>query len=78
VLAAIEAAAAEGMAALIAARQSDALARACGSVVVMAGGRIVCQGPPGEVLADPATWDLGAEEPTEQRLTRLMAEAGAA
>jgi energy-coupling factor transport system ATP-binding protein len=78
VLAALAAAAAEGTAVLIADQRSDVIARSCDSVLLMVDGRIVRRGPVAEVLADPASWTLGVEEPTEQRLARLLAQAGGA
>ncbi len=68
--------AAQGTAVLIADQRSDVIARSCESVLLMADGRIVRRGPVPEVLADPASWALGIEEPTEQRLARLLAQAG--
>lgn len=76
VLAALRVAAAHGTAVLIADQRSDVIARSCGSVLLMADGRIVRRGPVAEVLAEPASWALGFEEPTGQRLARLLALAG--
>jgi energy-coupling factor transporter ATP-binding protein EcfA2 len=76
VLSAIRAVAAAGTAVLVATRSSDVVSRCCSSVLVMAGGRLVAQGPAALVLADPATRALGVAEPAETRLRRLLAEAG--
>ncbi len=76
VLSAITAAAAAGTAVLLATRSSDVVSRCCSSALVMAGGRVVAQGPTDLVLADPATRALGIAEPAETRLRRLLAEAG--
>ena len=73
VLAAVASAAAAGTAVLLATRSSEVVLRSCATVLVMAGGRVVAQGPPVEVLADPATWALGIAEPTGMRLERLLA-----
>jgi energy-coupling factor transporter ATP-binding protein EcfA2 len=75
-LAALAAAAAGGAAVLVATQHSDIVAEVCSSVALLAGGRIMRQGPPGEVLADPATWALGIAEPAEQRLARLLGGIG--
>lgn len=74
VLSAITAAAATGTAVLLATRSSDVVSRCCSSVLVMAGGRVVAQGPTDQVLTDPATRALGIAEPIEVRLRRLLAE----
>ena len=76
VLSAITAAAAAGTAVLLATHSSDVVSRCCTSALVMASGRVVAQGPPDEVLAEPATRALGIGEPAEARLRRLLAEAG--
>lgn len=76
VLAALATAAAEGTAVLIADQRSDVIAGSCESVLLMTDGRIVRRGPVPDVLADPDSWALGIEEPTEQRLARLLAQAG--
>lgn len=76
VLEAVTAIAASGTAVLMAEQRSEALAAVCGSLAIVAGGNIVAQGPPHQVLADPNTTTFGIEELPQDRLRRRLAEAG--
>ena len=76
VMDAIAAVAATGTAVLIVEQRSDVLAEHCPSIGVMAAGNLVRQGETAEVLAEPSVLALGVREPEEQRLHRLLAEAG--
>ena len=76
VLEAITAIAAAGTAVLMAEQRTDALLDVCDSVAVLAGGNLVLQGPPGEVLADPTVAAFGIEEPYQHRLRRRLLAAG--
>lgn len=76
VLEAVTAIATAGTAVLMAEQRSEALAAVCDSVAVVAGGNLVAQGPPREILADPVTIAFGVEELPEARLQRRLAEAG--
>jgi energy-coupling factor transport system ATP-binding protein len=76
VLEAIAAVAASGTAVLMAEQRSAAITAVCDSVAVLVSGNIVELGPPGVVLADPATAAFGVEEPPEARLRRRLREAG--
>lgn len=75
VLDAVTAVAASGVGVLLADQHVDAIASICDALVVLAGGRIVAQGPPAAVLADPALADLGIDSP-EAHLRRILAAAG--
>jgi energy-coupling factor transporter ATP-binding protein EcfA2 len=75
---AIEQLAASGRTILLVEHKTDLLARVCGRVVVLAGGRIVEDGPAEPVLGDAATRDLGVAEPSGVRLLRAAREAGVA
>ncbi len=76
VLDAVAGIAASGTAVLIAEQRTEALARVCGSLAILAHGNIVARGPVREVLADPATVAMGVEELPELRLRRLLIAAG--
>ena len=76
VLDAIAAIAAAGTAVLIAEQRTEALARVCDSLAIIARGNIVAHGPVREVLADPAAVAMGVEELPQLRLRRLLVEAG--
>ena len=77
VLSAITAAAAAGTAVLVATRSSDVVSRCCSSVLVMAGGRVVAQGP-----AAPRSWPTrrhgrwASRSRPRHASRRLLAEAG--
>ena len=54
----------------------ELLARICSRVIVMDAGRIVRDGPTGQVFDDPAVTDLGIQPTPEVRLRRAAAAAG--
>ena len=63
-----------GTSLLIAEHKTDLLDGLCSRIVVLHGGRIVRQGPTGEVFDDPGLASLGVELPARARLTRALAE----
>ena len=75
VLDAITAVAVAGVGVLVADGHVDAIATICDDLVILAGGRIVAQGPPDLVLADPGLADLGVDCPGAH-LRRVLAEVG--
>ena len=76
VLDAIGAIGASGSAVLVAEQRTDALASVCDSLAVIAHGNIVAHGAAREVLREPAVAALGVEELADERLARLLREAG--
>lgn len=68
--------AASGASILIVEQKTDLLARVCRRVVVLAGGRVVRDGPTTEVLDDPELHALGVSEPSPVRLKRALVNAG--
>jgi energy-coupling factor transport system ATP-binding protein len=73
---AIERIASEGVAIALVEHKTDLLARACGRVVVLAGGAVAFEGTTDEVLADTRLEGLGVAPPSQVRLARLAAAAG--
>ncbi|HET7029174.1 MAG TPA: ABC transporter ATP-binding protein [Candidatus Limnocylindrales bacterium] len=73
---ALRALAAAGTSLLIAEHKTDLLDRLCSRIVVIDGGRIVRDGPTGEVFDDPGLAELGVEPPARARLSRALAERG--
>lgn len=67
-----------GTALLIAEHRTDLLDGLCGRVIALDGGRIVLDGPAGDVLADPRLDTLGVEAPSRIRLARTVATRGLA
>ena len=65
-----------GASILVAEQKTDLLARICGRVVTLAAGRVVLEGPAGQVLADPRLPELGVAAPASVRLEREAREAG--
>jgi energy-coupling factor transporter ATP-binding protein EcfA2 len=76
VLDAIGAIGASGSAVLVAEQRTDALASVCDSLAVIAHGNVVARGAAREVLREPAVAALGVEELADERLARLLREAG--
>jgi energy-coupling factor transporter ATP-binding protein EcfA2 len=68
--------AATGTALLIVEHKTDLLDGLCGRIVVLDAGRIVLDGPAGEVLADPRLVEWGVEPPSRIRLVRAAAARG--
>lgn len=68
--------AASGTSLLIAEHKTDLLDGLCDRVLVIEAGRIVRDGPAGDVLADPRLPDVGVEPPSRVRLARAIAAAG--
>jgi energy-coupling factor transporter ATP-binding protein EcfA2 len=68
--------AAAGSSILIAEQKTDLLERVCQRVVVLAGGRIVMDGPGGVVLTDPRLPGMGVAPPSSVRLRDAVAGAG--
>ena len=68
--------AASGASILIVEQKTDLLARVCRRIVVLAGGRVVRDGPTSEVLDDPELHALGVGEPSPVRLKRALVNAG--
>lgn len=68
--------ASSGASILIAEQRTDLLERVCDRVVVLAGGRVVMEGPTADVLGDPRLPELGVAEPSAVRLRRIAREAG--
>lgn len=73
---ALRALAATGTSLLVAEHKTDLLDGVCGRIVVIDGGRIVLDGPTGEVFDDPRLVELGVEPPARARLTRAMTAGG--
>jgi energy-coupling factor transporter ATP-binding protein EcfA2 len=65
-----------GASILVAEQKTDLLAEVASRVVVLDGGRVVRDGPAGEVLADPALAELGVAPPSAVRLRRAVTAAG--
>jgi energy-coupling factor transporter ATP-binding protein EcfA2 len=68
--------AAGGASILVAEQKTDLLSAVCSRVVALEQGRIVLDGPAGEVLADPALERIGVQAPASVRLARAAEEAG--
>ena len=66
----------DGASILVAEHKTDLLARICARVVVLDAGRVVLDGPAGEVLADPRLADLGVAPPAPVRLERAAGGGG--
>jgi energy-coupling factor transporter ATP-binding protein EcfA2 len=64
-----------GASILVAEHKTDLLARICGRVIALDAGRVVLDGPAGEVLADPRLPDLGIAPPGPVRLERAAVAA---
>jgi energy-coupling factor transport system ATP-binding protein len=67
--------AAAGTALLVVEHRTDLLDGLCGRIAVVAGGRIVADGPTGTILGDPRLEGWGVEPPSRVRLARALAEA---
>ena len=67
--------AADGASILIAEHKTDLLAEICTRVAVLDAGRVVLDGPAGEVLRDPRLPELGVATPAAGRLRRAAREA---
>lgn len=65
-----------GTALLIVEHKTDLLDGLCGRIVVLDGGRIVLDGPAGEMLEDPGLEALGVDPPSRVRLARALATRG--
>lgn len=68
--------AAAGASILVTEQKADLLAEVASRVVVLANGRVVRDGPAGEVLADPHLAELGVAPPSVVRLKAAVAAAG--
>ena len=68
--------AAAGASILVTEQKADLLAEVASRVVVLANGRVVRDGPAGEVLADPHLAELGVAPPSVVRLKAALAAAG--
>jgi energy-coupling factor transporter ATP-binding protein EcfA2 len=68
--------AATGAALLVVEHKTDLLDGLCQRIVVLDAGRIVLDGPAGEVLADPRLVDWGVDPPSRIRLARALAPLG--
>jgi energy-coupling factor transporter ATP-binding protein EcfA2 len=65
-----------GASILVTEQKTDLLARVASRVVVLAGGRVVREGPADEVLADPQLAELGVAPPSVVMLRSAVAAAG--
>jgi energy-coupling factor transport system ATP-binding protein len=65
-----------GTALLVAEHKTELLDELCSRIVVLDAGRIVLDGPTGEVLEDPRLVDWGVDPPGRVRLARGLAERG--
>ena len=74
-VAALQAAAGEGTAILIAEQRTDLLLGLCDSIAVVAAGNIVERGSPRAVLTDETVVALGVPEPPELRLERRLRDS---
>ncbi|MBA2253600.1 MAG: ABC transporter ATP-binding protein [Chloroflexi bacterium] len=72
----VAALAAEGASILIAEQKTDLLARICTRVMVLEAGRVLFEGTPDDVFADPRLVGLGVPEPSAVRLGRALRVAG--
>jgi energy-coupling factor transporter ATP-binding protein EcfA2 len=73
---ALRAMAMTGTAMLITEHRTDLLDALCSRVVVLDAGRIVVDGPAGEVLSDPRLEDNGVVSPSRIRMARLLSGQG--
>ena len=64
-----------GASILVAEHKTDLLARICARVIALEAGRVVLDGPAGEVLADPRLPELGVAPPAPVRLQRAAVAA---
>jgi len=65
-----------GVGILLVEHKTDLLARMAGWVAILAGGRVVLDGPTAAVLDDPGLRGLGVEPPASVTVRRAAAEAG--
>jgi energy-coupling factor transport system ATP-binding protein len=65
-----------GASILVTEQKTDLLAKVASRVVVLAGGRVVREGPADEVLADPQLAELGVAPPSVVMLRSAVAAAG--
>ena len=65
-----------GSSLLIAEHKTDLLDEVCGRIVAIDGGRIVLDGPTGEVFADARLTEIGVQPPARERLRQALAAAG--
>jgi len=65
-----------GTSLLIAEHKTDLLDGLCSRIVAIDGGRIVIDGPTGEVFDDPRLTELGVERPARARLAAALATRG--
>ena len=68
--------ASDGASILVAEQKTDLLAELASRVVVLDAGRVVRDGPAGDVLADPTLIDRGVAPPSAVRLLRAAEAAG--
>jgi energy-coupling factor transporter ATP-binding protein EcfA2 len=68
----------EGASILVAEQKTDLLAEVCARVVVLSEGRVVLDGPAGDVLGDARLPEIGVAEPSMVRLRRVAESAGIA
>ena len=68
--------AADGLSLLIAEHKTDLLDRICSRIVAIDAGRIVLDGPTGEMFEDRRLEALGVEPPARIRLARALADHG--
>ena len=73
---ALRALASAGTVLLVAEQKTDLLDTLCARVVVVADGRLVADGPTGEVLGDERLEGWGVEPPSRVRLARALAARG--
>jgi energy-coupling factor transport system ATP-binding protein len=76
VAAALRDLAANGTALLVVEHRTDLLEDLCDRIVVVEGGRIVLEGPAGEVLEDPRLDGWGVESPSRVGLARALSARG--
>jgi energy-coupling factor transport system ATP-binding protein len=76
VAAALRDLAATGTALLVVEHRTDVLDGLCGRIAVVAGGRIVADGPTAAILEDPRLEAWGVEPPSRVRLARALVARG--